>query len=79
MVLRDANSYVGRAQVKLGKHYVANCRLKSPTEEAVQKATALALKKLVLICELQHCTVTLVPHLAADHSLRLVAFLIADE
>ena len=73
------NFAVGRTNVKLGKHYVANCKLAKPTDRQIHKATALANMKLVAICELQHCTVTLVPYMGPDQSLQLVAFLIADE
>ena len=69
----------GRANVKLGKHYVTQCRLGALTERQQQKVAALAAMKLVAICELQHCTLTLVPFTDTHQELRIVGFMIADE
>lgn len=65
--------------MKLGRHFVAQCRLEDLEERQRQKVTALAIMKLVAICELQHCTLTLVPFTDSKQCLRIVGFLIADD
>ena len=69
----------GRANVRLGKHYVTQCRLENLEEKQMQKVVALASMKLVAICELQHCTFTLVPFTDSKGDLRMVGFMIAEE
>lgn len=65
--------------MKLGKHYVTQCRLGGLSERQSQKVLALASMKLVAICELQHCSLTLVPFKDRHQELRMVGFMIADE
>lgn len=65
--------------MKLGKHFVAQCRLEDLEDKQRQKVTKLAQMKLVAICELQHCTLTLVPFTDTKQGLRIVGFMIADD
>ena len=65
--------------MKLGKHFVAQCSLSTLDSKQRQKVTTLAVMRLVAICELQHCTLTLVPFTDSQHGLRMVGFMIADD
>ena len=65
--------------MKLGKHVVAQCSLGDLEERQSQKVKALAVMRLVAICELQHCTLTLVPFTDSQQGLRIVGFMIADD
>jgi len=56
----------GRANVRLGKHYVTQCRLENLEEKQMQKVVALASMKLV-------------PFSDARQGLRMVGFMIADD
>jgi hypothetical protein len=73
------SALANRNNVKLGKHTVSQCRLESPSERQHQKLLTLASMKLVAICELQHCTFTLVPFTDSKGDLRMVGFMIAEE
>ena len=73
------NALAGRSNVKLGKHTVSQCRLHGLSERQRQKLLTLAQMKLVAICELQHCTFTLVPFTDSKSDLRMVGFMIAEE
>lgn len=73
------SALAGRANVRLGKHYVTQVRLENLEEKQMQKVVTLASMKLVAICELQHCTLTLVPFSNTSQGLRMVGFMIADD
>ncbi|KAK9805568.1 hypothetical protein WJX72_005675 [[Myrmecia] bisecta] len=68
-----------RNNVKLGKHYVMRCNLGFMTDKQLHKLTMLANVKLVAVCHLQHCTLTLVPDIHPKNGLRVVGFLLADD
>jgi hypothetical protein len=68
-----------RATVQLGRHYVMRCRLEFLTDKQVQKLHMLAQMKLVAICRLQHCTVTLVPYTDIKQSLQVIGFMLTDD
>lgn len=72
-------SLATQKDVKLGRHFVMRCRLDFLTEKQLGKLQMLAQGKVVAICRLQHCTVTLVPYYDKHRALRVVGFMLSDE
>lgn len=72
-------SLATQKDVKLGRHFVMRCRLDFLTEKQLGKLQMLAQGKVVAICRLQHCTVTLVPYWDKDRALRVVGFMLAHD
>ena len=72
-------SLATQKDVKLGRHFVMRCRLDFLTEKQLGKLQMLAQGKVVAICRLQHCTVTLVPYYDKHRTLRVVGFMLSDE
>lgn len=72
-------SLATQKDVKLGRHYVMRCRLDFLTEKQLGKLQMLAQGKVVAICRLQHCTVTLVPYYDKHRALRVVGFMLSDD
>ena len=72
-------SLATQRDVKLGRHFVMRCRLDFLTEKQLGKLQMLAQGKIVAICRLQHCTVTLVPYYDKNRTLRVVGFMLSDD
>ena len=72
-------SLATQKDVKLGRHFVMRCRLDFLTEKQLGKLQMLAQGKIVALCRLQHCTVTLVPYYDKNRALRVVGFMLSDE
>ena len=72
-------SLATQKDVKLGRHFVMRCRLDFLTEKQLGKLQMLAQGKIVALCRLQHCTVTLVPYYDKNRTLRVVGFMLSDE
>lgn len=72
-------SLATQKDVKLGRHFVMRCRLDFLTEKQLGKLQMLAQGKVVAICRLQHCTVTLVPYWDKNRALRVVGFMLAHD
>ncbi|CAL8465519.1 g5055 [Coccomyxa elongata] len=71
---------VARGAVQMNKHYIVQCRLGFLTDRQLTKLQLLANSKLVAVCQLQHCKLTLVPYIEArTGQLRIMGFLIADD
>ncbi|EIE23009.1 hypothetical protein COCSUDRAFT_63396 [Coccomyxa subellipsoidea C-169] len=71
---------VARGAVQMSKHYIVQCRLGFLTDRQLTKLQLLANSKLVAVCQLQHCKLTLVPYIEArSGQLRIMGFLIADD
>lgn len=72
-------SLATQKDVKLGRHFVMRCRLDFLTEKQLGKLQMLAQGKIVALCRLQHCTVTLVPYYDKHRTLRVVGFMLSDD
>lgn len=72
-------SLATQKDVKLGRHFVMRCRLDFLTEKQLGKLQMLAQGKVVAICRLQHCTITLVPYWDKTRALRVVGFMLAHD
>ena len=72
-------SLATQKDVRLGRHFVMRCRLDFLTEKQLGKLQMLAQGKIVALCRLQHCTVTLVPYYDKNRTLRVVGFMLSDE
>lgn len=72
-------SLATQKDVKLGRHFVMRCRLDFLTEKQLGKLQMLAQGKIVALCRLQHCTVTLVPYYDKNRTLRVVGFMLSDK
>lgn len=58
---------------------MTQCRMEELSERQHHKVLTLANMKLVAVCELQQCTLTLAPFTDRHQGLRMVGFMISDE
>ncbi|KAK9833264.1 hypothetical protein WJX81_000910 [Elliptochloris bilobata] len=69
-----------RGAVRMAHHRLVQCRMGQLSERQTQKLQVLASAKLVAVCRLQHCQLTLVPYLeAVSGTLRMIGFLTGDD